>query len=407
MRTLEQARALKPEDWSILATLAAIYAEEREYELAAETYAKAAALDPSVKMARNGLGWSLNHLGRFEEMARVFSAIIRDEPEDVAALSALSQIPVGFVDIDILGGLNRVRQKPGQSRDELEISLGFARAGAFDKAKKYAEAWRELVTVNGRVFAMLKEELGKDVRNRAKFLDLLKTAKPHPQTQPPKAAPCLSLFILGPSRSGKTTMELLAAQLPGVKRGYENPMVENATRRSFQEAGLITRRRLAELPPPLDELFRQHYFCELEERARGARVFTNTHPGRINDAWRLAIAIPDIRFVFIKRDPYDLALRIYMKNYHSGHAYSYNLRETLRYIDWYHSMMDGIAAQFPNLARIIAYEDMIADPRRALAEVAELCGLSVPDGVVVPEIGDDRGAATPYRTFMDAALSGS
>jgi hypothetical protein len=201
-------------------------------------------------------------------------------------------------------------------------------------------------------------------------------------------------------------MEWLAAQLPGVKRGYENPMVENATRRSFQEAGLITRRRLAELPPPLDELFCQNYFGELEERARGARVFTNTHPGRINDAWRLATAVPDIRFVFMKRDPYDLALRIYMKRYHSGHAYSYDLREIFRYIAWYHSMIDGIAEQFPSLARIIAYEDMIADPRRALAQVAELCGLAVPD-VDLPEAGDDRGAAVPYRSAMDAALNAS
>ncbi len=403
MRTLEQARRIKPEDANILATLGEIYREEREYELAAKAYEKAHMLDPSLGLIRLGLGHSLIHLGRFAEAAKIFNALVHEGGGGHAAVAALSHLPSQFVEVDLLRAVEEARPAPTQPQDDAKATLAFARATALDNAKRHQEAWRELSAVNARIAVTLTEVLRKDERSHAKLLDLLNTLTRNPRI-PRDEAPCQSLFILGPSRSGKTTMEHLAAHLPGLRRGYENPIVENATRRTFQGAGLITRGKLVELPPQLDPVFRQNYLEDLKERAGEARIFTNTHPGRIADAWRLAVAVPGVRFIFVKREPYDLALRIYMKHYRSGNAYAYDLAAIFRYIDWYHAVMDGIAARFPELARIISYEDMIADPRAALATAAQLCGLAVPD-CPLPDLGDDRGAAAPYRELMDAALS--
>ena len=66
-------------------------------------------------------------------------------------------------------------------------------------------------------------------------------------------------------------------------------------------------------------------------------------------------------------------------------------------------MMDELAAKLPDRVRIINYEDMVRDPAGALRVAAELCGLPPPKGPV-PTIGDDRGAAGPYRELMAAAL---
>jgi hypothetical protein len=260
------------------------------------------------------------------------------------------------------------------------------------------------VAVNNRIFKPLVEISQKDERAHAQLFDLLSQFKPRDLHSTSRGHQCQSLFILGPSRSGKTTMERLLALLPGVRRGYENPIVENAIRRTFQGAGLITRSKLVELPPQLDEVFSQNYVAELDERAQGARVFTNTHPARIVDAWRFALAVSGARFILIKRDPYDLALRIYMKRYKAGHPYSYDLKSIFRYVNWYHAMMDELARKLPGVTRIGAYEDMIENPRRALEMAAELCGLPVPDASM-PELGDDRGAATHYHGAMDKTLN--
>jgi len=57
----------------------------------------------------------------------------------------------------------------------------------------------------------------------------------------------------------------------------------------------------------------------------------------------------------------------------------------------------------PDNARVIQYEDIVADPAAVLRTAAELCGLSVAERPL-PDLGDDRGCAAPYRQSMAAEL---
>jgi len=196
-------------------------------------------------------------------------------------------------------------------------------------------------------------------------------------------------------------MENLAARLDGVKRGYESPSVENAVRRAFQKAGLLTSGFFEFLPPPLYQSCRELYLEELVNRAGAAKVFTNTHPVRISDAALIVSVFPNVRFIFVRRDVDDTILRIYFRKYRGGNAYAYDLAAAREHVLWYHQMMQLMAAKLPDHVR--RYEDMIADPRAALRVVADLCGLPMPDGPL-PAIGDDRGCAEPYREFIAAEL---
>jgi hypothetical protein len=118
----------------------------------------------------------------------------------------------------------------------------------------------------------------------------------------------------------------------------------------------------------------------------------------------MASILPNLRFIFIKRDPDDVALRIFQTRYHRrGNFYSYHMRTVREHIAWYYDMIDGLAAMFPTISRVVHYEDMVTDPLSALAQAAELCALEMPHGSI-PAIGDDRGCAAPYRELMAAAL---
>jgi hypothetical protein len=230
---------------------------------------------------------------------------------------------------------------------------------------------------------------------KRKRIKIRQAADAEPQT--------ISLFILGPSRSGKTTMESLVSSLHGVKRGYESAVMENAVRRTFQSAGLLTHRMFEALPAKLDSQCREIYLEELARRARSAKVFTNTHPSRIHDAARVAAAIPNVRFIFIKRNFEDNMLRIYMQKYAAGNSDSYDLKALRDGLAWYHEMIDLLAAKLAGISRVITYEDLVADPPAALGVAAELCGLPIDHGPI-PYIGDDRGCAEPYREFLKSAL---
>src|SRR5437764_7502950 len=125
----------------------------------------------------------------------------------------------------------------------------------------------------------------------------------------------ISLFILGPSRSGKTTMERIVGTIEGVKRGYENPSVDVAVRRAVQSAGLLTSSYFELLPAKLHSLCGDIYLGELARRAGSAKVFTNTHPARISDAGLMAATYPNVRFIGVRRNLEDTILRMFQFKY--------------------------------------------------------------------------------------------
>ncbi len=198
-------------------------------------------------------------------------------------------------------------------------------------------------------------------------------------------------------------MEKLISTLEGVKRGYENPIVEKTIRQASGAAGLPTNTFFEDLPETLHPLCHDIYIDELTQRAESSTVFTNTHPIRIHDADLLAGTFPNIRFLFLKRNLEDNVLRIYMRKYRAGNIYAYDLKAARDHVVWYHQMIDLLAEKLPAIVRVIHYEDLIADPASTLRLVADLCGLPMTNGPM-PAIADDRGCAAPYRRYMGAEL---
>lgn len=401
-QALEQARAIKPDDPAIFTTLGEIYRTEREYELAYDAFAAAVKLDPKLIEAARGLGQCCMHLGRYEEAAAIFQRLVKRGDRSAIALSPLTELPKPLVTLDALAEIAQATPEKNESKADFDIVIGLIKATALDKAGKPEEAWQLATAVNRSLFAAREKDARDVAETQRMALAQLKDRriKTFAASRPAKT---ISLFILGPSRSGKTVMEALMGTLDGVKRGYENPIVENAIRRTFQNAGLITARAFDELPSALDPQCREIYLDELARRAPSAKVFSNTHPARIYDAARMAAAFPGVRFLFVKRDIDDNLLRIFMRRYATGNSYSYNLAAAREHIVWYHQMIDVLAEKLPQTTRIIRYEDMVSDPRGALQACAELCGLPMSDAAA-PALGDDRGCAKPYAEWMAAAL---
>jgi hypothetical protein len=157
------------------------------------------------------------------------------------------------------------------------------------------------------------------------------------------------------------------------------------------------------LPSPAYPLCRGIYLQELKRRAGSAGIFTNTNSGCIFEAASIASVFERTRFILMKRNLDDNLLRTYLRKYGEANAYAYDLKAAREHILWYHEMIDLMAAKFPNIARVIHYEDMIANPDMALRTAAELCDVSIDDGHSIT-IAGDPGCAAPYREFISAEL---
>lgn len=400
-RTIAQAMQIEPKDPSVLLMRADIYREDCEYELARDAYRQALAADPNLFAAAIGLGWCCAEIGDHAEAAGIFEDLIHRGMHVLEPLRALAAFPASVVHIDLLSRLDRVARDVGESEAEFSESLAFIRAIGLHRAGRTAEAWEEVKTANQKIALRAQKALTQSTERREASLAALNAFDG--SSRGDTAAQPISLFVLGPSRSGKTTMERLIGTLAGVKRGYESRIIETTVRRTFDVSALPSDNRLEHLPAPGYQMCREIYREELAKRIGSARLFTNTNSGCVFVAAQIARIFENVRFVFVKRNFEDNLLQIYLRKYQIGNPYAYDLKAARDHLLWYNQMVDLMAAKFPAITRVVSYEDMLANPAGALRTAAELCGLPSPIGSL-PPLDGDVGSAGPYREFIAAAL---
>jgi len=398
-QTLDKALAIRPRDAGIFSSLGEIHREEREYEIAQQAYRQALTLDPDMETPAIGLALCLSALGQSAEAANVLGEAYGRGIRSLNLLHVMTTLPPGTVRIDILGALDQLAVSRNTTDAAFKNKFLFARAAALDAAGRHAEAWETLVAANRPLAAEYRAELQTHIARRERSLVRLRTLSSRAAQLSTSRELPIPLFILGPSRSGKTSLERLVSSLDGTKAGCEVPIVEKAVRRSFQAAAIPTSSHLEDLPPYLLSSFREMYVEDLARRAGPARVFTNTLPGHIHNAGLIASVIPNARFLLVKRSLEDVAWRIYLTKYLNGNPYAYDLKAIRDYLDWYNTMIDLTAEKLPDITHVVSYDAMADDPAATLRKVAELCGLSVNDRPVRP-LPNDRGCSAPYRGFL-------
>jgi tetratricopeptide (TPR) repeat protein len=402
-QTIIQALLIEPKQAAVFLLQGDIFREDREYELARDAYRQALAIDPSLVAAAIGLGWCLADLGEYRQAAEIFESLTQRSIPLVEPLRALASFPAAAVRIDLLRQLDKVHRQRDESISQFERAIAFIRATGLVRAGRHALAWEQAVQANRSVFAAMQADLQRLDETRRASLAALHGHQQRSEFRGGDGRQPISLFILGPSRAGKTTMEKLVSELPGVKRGYENPIVENTVRRTFQVSALPPDSALSSLPAPAYPLCRTLYGEELARRLAGASVFTNTNSGCLFEAPHIASVFENVRFIFMKRNMEDNLLQIFMREYQGGNPYGYDLKAARQHILWHHQMADLMTEKFPEIVRIIHYEDMIANPMICLQTAAELCGLAI-TGVPLPTVAGDPGCSAPYRQFMIAEL---
>ncbi len=392
--TLERAKNINPSEAAVHASLGELHREQQEFDLAAAAFERACELDSGFAAALTGLGLALIHLARLPEAAKALEKSILTGPPNLNALYALANLPGHLVEMDVLSTVTAQLHQSGTSRQN--VKTAYVRAAALNQRNRYSEAWEEYTAANKIELREMETAWKRQHESDLQLLERLKLSpiipSPSSNLRDKNSSP---VFILGPSRSGKTTAELLISSIPGVKRGFESSIVEKAVRLCFQDAALPLYPQLMDIPPGMEAAFRVHFFKLLITASTSSRVITITHPARIYDALRLAAVLPSAKFIMVKRNVDDVTARIFMKMYSKGHPYAYSVQSIRDYVHWYYGMMDGLTDKLPGRARTIIYEEMIAAPDRIRADLSEFCGIQATN-TPIPELGNDCGCAALY-----------
>jgi hypothetical protein len=178
----------------------------------------------------------LDHIGDHGESSRILEKILRKNQSDLDAISVLAGCPTYPDGMDLKSMIDALASEQRSKKDRANFL--FARSTIYHKVGEFEKSWEFLLQVN-KIFASLNREQIKRNREWEKeSLEYFRSYRPQRKVSDAEKQ-TLSLFIWGPSRSGKTTIEALLGRSDDVKMGTKAPLLQMLLRKHFKLAGLF------------------------------------------------------------------------------------------------------------------------------------------------------------------------
>jgi len=346
-------------------------------EEALAAFDRAVQIRPEYPEAQENRGVMLTELGRPDEAAQAFDEAVRVAPRRIrgyydltetrkmtpgdpriAAMEALAGELASFSAVDQveltfslgktyadLGDHERAFQRLSQGGALKRALVGYDEAGSLEGMRRTAQAF------TGEVLW----------RN---------AGKGDPSTLP--------VFILGMPRSGSTLIEQIIASHPEVYAAGESDAFRAAMVAMVSDHGTVdTPEGFARLGGAGLRRLGAEYLSRVTPRAGGAQRITDKSIEAFRFAGLIHMALPNTRFIHIKRDPLDTCVSCFTKLFVSDLPYTYDLAELGRYYVAYEALMAHWMKVLPEGSIIeVRYEDLVADLEGQSRRVLAHCGLA-------------------------------
>lgn len=338
--------------------------------------------------------------GDLENSIAYLSAAYHLNPHNIGVFATLASMPQGTLPDDIVTALKMNCEDVSSTLPR--ESRHFIKAHVLRHLGQYEKSWQHYVDANATVFSQTRSLVRKSIVEQNQMLAKVRTQGPpkpvHDDDNP------ISLFIVGPSRSGKTRLERLLATSRHVKRGYENPSFSIIAKKICSSHGLGAINRLGPLGEAGKTEFCEKYKARLRVICKPRCVFTDTSPYRIFNAWEIADKIPNAFFIFVQRDPLDTAADIFKKDYRSGNYYAYHPMTIHDHVTWYYEVQNILVERLGRRAVIIDHDEFQTNPTKGLTRIEAMLGGTL--GCAIPPSPPERGTkeARVFRSYFEAML---
>ncbi len=190
------------------------------------------------------------------------------------------------------------------------------------------------------------------------------------EKKPPAVTP---LFVIGLPRSGKTTLENLLAETEGFAACDEISM------RMFVDADIFIgplgqlpenyADRLASIKSTQQQSYARQYIeqiCDQFRLPKSTRYIVNTMPHNFLNIATLCKVLPSSKFIYVKRNHYDIFTFCYMKNFKNEFNFTRDFDTFTRYYNMFEKVVshwqNALSANFTT----IEYENMVRSPEDTL-----------------------------------------
>ena len=347
--------AIEPDDAEASYNMGNALKKQGKLEEAIEAYNKALAIKPDYAKAYNNMGITLKEQGKLEEAIEAYNKALSVKPDHVEAATNLVKLPIGSIDEKTVLGLNKQSSILSSNIQDQSKRL-FFEANLLAHNGEYDEAFKRFVEANyikSNEIASVVENLS---QKHYEIVSRIQRWSPDPIKKTEYSLK--KLFLLGPSRSGKSSLEKLLMRIPEIY-----PMYENINLNTLYEPGV---RSIGFKSLDMTEIF---YHDERSLLDDGYSFITSTKPESLFHIDQLLDGLVNSFCVLVKRDKTDVASEIFTKEYKNGNFYSSAHSSIQDYLDTYSVIWKEIKRKAPQRTLEIEYEDILIKPKRVLDQI--------------------------------------
>ncbi|AII85970.1 tetratricopeptide repeat protein [Planktomarina temperata] len=352
-----KALSLKPDYAEAYNNMGNALREQGKLEKAIEAYNKALAIKPDYAEAYNNMGNALKDQDKLDEAIEAYNKALVIKPDYAEAAQNLVKLPIGNIDEKTILRLNKKISILSSNIQDQSKRL-FFEANLFTHNGEYDEAFKRFVEANN----IKANEIASALENLSqKYYQNVKRIQNWSPHSLKWTEPSLKkLFLLGPSRSGKSSLENLLMRIPQIY-----PMYENINLNTLQESDLGSS-KVKSLN--MTEMFYHDEKCLLND---GHRFVTSTLPESIFHIDQLLDGFVNSFCVLVKRDQTDVASEIFTREYRKGNFFFYTHLSIQEYLNTYSVIWEEIKRKTPQRTLEIEYEDILLKPHEVLDQISQ------------------------------------
>lgn len=368
------ARETKNKDVSVLLMLAQAESHIGDEARAESLLSQASQLAPTNRAVLMAKASFFQRLARFHEAQAAFRAVIETNPQDGDTYRLYYTSEKAKANDPLITEMEKHFRDPALE-DTKRMNFGFALAKVHEDLKNYDRVFDYLDPANAlmrKLHPYDHSQYEKRIEELFKKMDGLDWQNFH-APNPTEAGP---IFVTGMPRSGTTLVEQIIASHSRVTGGGEIGDGTVSANRLITPTPASRMRAATSVKPQEFSDLGHAYAAMIKSRFPEADLITDKSISTYLTMGLMKLAMPNAKFIVVRRDPRDNLLSIYKNIFPVGtHLYAYDQVDLARQYKMFVRAIDYWRERIPGWFYEVQYEALVDDPEPQSRALIAACGL--------------------------------
>ena len=337
-----------------------------DFENAIVSYGDAIKVKPDYAQAFNNMGMISDEMGDKDAAVKSYKQALKIKKDYYLAARNLVGAPRGSLDFEALELVKPLLY--GEKRLALDkVVFKFFEANYIKHTDDLESVFEKFTSANKNKEEKIKSEIDLEISKnescRRNFQNWI------PARQKRNNSEIKKVFILGPSRCGKSSLERAIFSHKKVKPFFET----NKLFRTGEKTPSLT----AMARDKFQSLTFEDVFYRDEEWLieNDYTVITSTDPTLMYNVKEIHENIADSFFIVVNRDKIDLATEIFMTDYVNNNYYSYSPTSIMKFIDSYYASLAVVQERIPDRVLMVSLQEICEKPDEVIVKIGQLTSM--------------------------------